>query len=180
MAEWMTQLGWHPSYQIVSWQSLHTSMSLSQGSIQGGLEFCLSAKSALESHLALFTPISLLHLHKAHLHTYVALGSASAVFGLHTILKALHQTCSHVMDQYRIRQVLENRYVDREKLVDLLERLFGVGNFQARVHYPWCCSASESCLLTALQLHLNRWILSVPQALSEVWFHSLMVLANWV
>jgi hypothetical protein len=35
-----------------------------------------------------------------------------------------------------IQQVIEGRYIDREKLLDLLNREFGRGNFHVRVEPP--------------------------------------------
>jgi len=47
-----------------------------------------------------------------------------------------------------IQQVIEGRYVDKEKLMNLLNKQFGKGNFHVRIQ-------------------LNRWILAIPSVLSE-------------
>jgi len=47
-----------------------------------------------------------------------------------------------------IQQVIEGRYIDKEKLLELLNREFGRGNFQVRIQ-------------------LNRWILAIPSLLTE-------------
>ncbi|KAE8443566.1 hypothetical protein EG329_001728 [Mollisiaceae sp. DMI_Dod_QoI] len=47
-----------------------------------------------------------------------------------------------------VQQIIEGRYVEREKLMALLKEAFGEGRFVVR-------------------LQLNRWILSVPKLLTE-------------
>jgi len=47
-----------------------------------------------------------------------------------------------------VQQIIEGRYIEREKLMRLLRDKFGEGNFVVR-------------------LQLNRWILSVPKQLTE-------------
>ncbi|KUJ21646.1 uncharacterized protein LY89DRAFT_778053 [Mollisia scopiformis] len=46
------------------------------------------------------------------------------------------------------QQIIEGRYIERDKLMKLLEHTFGKGNFVVR-------------------LQLNRWILAVPMKLTE-------------
>ncbi|KAH6672022.1 hypothetical protein B0J14DRAFT_594960 [Halenospora varia] len=46
------------------------------------------------------------------------------------------------------QQIIEGRYIQRDKLVRLLKNEFGEGKF-------------------AIRLQLNRWILSVPKELTE-------------
>jgi len=66
-----------------------------------------------------------------------------------------------------MEQIIESRYVDRKRLVHLLKKEFGVGNFLARVRYP---AAAPPLTAKPFQLQLNCWILDVPRQLSEVFF----------
>jgi len=67
-------------------------------------------------------------------------------------------------------QIIENRYIDRNKLRLHLEQTFGQNNFAIRV----CAAEAEELPVRALmsplylQLQLNRWVLSVPRELAEV------------
>jgi hypothetical protein len=66
-----------------------------------------------------------------------------------------------------MQQILDCRYIDRDKLINVLDDTFGKGGWMARVskteHIPH--GSSEKAFE---QLQLNRWILSIPQALTEV------------
>jgi hypothetical protein len=70
-----------------------------------------------------------------------------------------------------LQQVLEGRYIDRARLIQLLKKTFGENNFGVRV----CTQPVLSRVLSEQrpdepQMQLNSWILTVPKKLTEVRF----------
>jgi hypothetical protein len=62
-------------------------------------------------------------------------------------------------------QIIEDRYIDRTRLINLLINLFPRGDFTAEV----CCALPICVLaLTHLQCKLNRWIIDAPRLLTQV------------
>jgi hypothetical protein len=75
-----------------------------------------------------------------------------------------------------LQQIIDDRYIDRKRLVHLLRKRFGEKNFEIRVGATVAeadlGSLKRSPLANLPQLSLNRWILSVPRRLTEVGVHS--------
>lgn len=67
-------------------------------------------------------------------------------------------------------QIIENRYIDRDKLMLHLEQTFGENNFAIRVRAAEVEDLPVRALMSLLflQLQLNRWIMSLPRKLAEV------------
>jgi len=76
--------------------------------------------------------------------------NSQSVFLLHHALKQgfFEKYWAASQTAMPVQQIIEGRYVEREKLIKLLKTTFGEGNYQVR-------------------LQLNRWILSVPKELTE-------------
>lgn len=65
----------------------------------------------------------------------------------------------------RSPQIIEDRYIDDDKLLEICEERFGLGNYQLKV-----CNyrAYQSYAANIPQFKFNRWYLQAPCWLDEV------------